>query len=75
MISLFVIELFLFKLCFNKVIFVFEIFRHGARTQNSLDLNDKDIFGEQWEGILELTNSGLRQHYLLGHYIRNKYHI
>ena len=63
----------LFKLCFNKVIFVYELFRHGARSPTLLDENDIDLFGEQWNGIQELTNSGLRQSYLLGNYIRNKY--
>ena len=71
--KLFFIEFFLFKLCFNKVIFVFVIFRHGARSTSIIDENDLDLYGEQWNGIKELTNSGLRQQYLLGHYIRNKY--
>ena len=71
-IKLYVIELFLFKLCFNKVILVYEIFRHDARSLESLDENNADLFGEQWDEE-ELTNSGLRQPYLLGHYTRNKY--
>ena len=71
--KLFIIELYLFQLCYNKVIFVFEIFRHGARSPSFMDENDIDLCGEQWNGIQELTNSGLRQQYLLGHYIRNKY--
>jgi len=71
--NIFIIEILLFKLCHNKVIFVYEIFRHGTRSPSVLDKYDKDIFSEQWDGIQELTNSGLRQHYLLGNYIRNKY--
>ena len=65
--------MYLFQLCFNKVIFVFEIFRHGARSPSIIDENDLDLYGEQWNGMQELTNSGLRQQYLLGYYIRNKY--
>ena len=71
--KLFFIEFFLFKLCFNKIIFVFVIFGHGARSPSIIDENDLDLYGEQWNEMQELTNSGLRQQYLLGHYIRNKY--
>lgn len=49
--------------------FVFDIFRHGARSPSGTNLNDKsqDILGETWEGNAgELTNLGKRQLFLLG---------
>ena len=56
-------------LCQNKTLFVFEHFRHGARAPWRLadKENNLDIFGEEWNGEGELTPSGLRMHYLLGH--------
>ena len=70
---LFIIEYFLFNVFENKVIFVFEHFRHGARSPLDISENDLDLIREQWNGSQELTNVGLRQEYLLGHFIRNKY--
>ena len=58
----FIIYFFLFKNLENRVTFVFEHFRHGSR-----------ILSDIWNGIQELANVGLRQVYLLGHFIRNKY--
>lgn len=66
-------QCFLFTLTQNKVIFVFEHFRHGARSPSTLNENDFDSLNEKWNGLQELSNVGLRQHYLLGNYIRNKY--
>ena len=70
---LFIIEYFLLYTCENKIIFVFEHFRHGGRSPSDLFENDLDLMKEKWNGAQELTNVGLRQLYLLGHYIRNKY--
>ena len=47
--------------------FLFEIFRHGARSPISLNQNNLDIFGEKWSGKGELTSVGMRQHFLLGY--------
>ena len=66
-------QCFLFTLTQNEVIFVLEHFRHGARSPSELNENDLDTLGEKWNGLQELTNVGLRQHYLLGNHIRNKY--
>ena len=57
-----------------EVRFVFEMFRHGARGPwMGLDKDSKDIFGEYWNGSGELSEVGMRQHYLLGHRNRLKY--
>ena len=69
----FIIYFFLFKNFENRVIFVFEHFRHGSRSPSDIFDDDLDLIKEQWNGIQELTNVGLRQVYLLGHFIRNKY--
>ena len=71
--TFFIFFIFLFKYCKNKVVFVFEHFRHGARSPSDIFDDDLDLIKEQWDGIQELTNVGLRQSYLLGHFIRNKY--
>jgi len=47
--------------------FVFEMFRHGARSPLRLDLNNLDIFKNKWVSSGELTNVGMRQHFLLGY--------
>lgn len=51
--------------------FAFNIFRHGARSPNYLNVNGTDMIGEQWSIRGELTEIGMRQHYLLGY--RNKF--
>lgn len=52
----------------KKLIFLFEISRHGARAP----LDPK--YAEQFTvGPEQLTPSGMRQHYLLGAYYRKKY--
>ena len=54
--------------------FVFSLFRHGVRAPyKNITEDSKDIFGEQWSGIKELTGVGLRQHYLLGRRNRIRY--
>ena len=59
----------------EKLLFVLEHFRHGARGSYKLfDYNGwKDFLNEKWKGAGELTQLGMRQHYLLGVSIRNKY--
>jgi len=59
----------------EKLLFVWEHFRHGARgPYRSFDkVNWKDIFYEKWNGEGELTSLGMRMHYLLGVSTKNKY--
>ena len=71
--KLLIIEFILFTISENKILFVFQHFRHGARTPSDLFEDDLDLIKEKWNGLKELTNVGLRQSYLLGHTIRNKY--
>ena len=59
----------------DKLLFVLENFRHGARGPYD-GMNRKaylDFIGEKWDGIGELTPLGLRMLYLLGISTRNKY--
>ena len=70
---IFIVEYFLINASENKTIFVFEHFRHGARSPSDLSKNNLDLIGEEWNGLQELSYVGLRQSYLLGHFIRNKY--
>ena len=61
------------SLC-DKLRFVFGMFRHGARAPwKSLNENNIDIFGSKWEGESQLTDVGVRQHYLLGYKNKQKY--
>ena len=53
--------------------FTFEMFRHGARSPFILDSNNKDIYGNKWQGSGELTEVGMRMHYLLGYRNRKIY--
>ena len=50
-----------------KIRFVFEIFRHGARSPILDGQNKTDYLGKSWIGDGELTSVGMRQHFLLGH--------
>ena len=77
-----IIKIFFFKLLIlelllsiseNKVLFAFHHFRHGARSPSDLFEDDLDLIKEKWNGLKELTYVGLRQSYLLGNFIRNKY--
>ena len=77
-----IIKIFFFKLLIlelllsiseNKVLFAFHHFRHGVRTPSDLFEDDLDLIKEKWNGLKELTYVGLRQSYLLGNFIRNKY--
>ena len=53
----------------SKIIFVGEVCRHGARSSGT-NIEDPKYFPN---GPGELTASGMRQHYLIGTEIRNKY--
>ena len=57
----------------EKPLFVFELFRHGARGPFSLDSNNKDTFGEIWDNPEQLTNIGRRMHYILGYRNHKRY--
>ena len=59
----------------EKLLFVWEHFRHGARQPYSSfdDINWKDILNENWNGYGELTSLGMRMHYLLGISTKEKY--
>ena len=55
----------------SNLYFVFEHFRHGARSPtNGLNLDYVDIFGSKWNGNGELTKNGMIQQYIIG--LRNK---
>ena len=49
----------------EKLLFVWEHFRHGARQPySSFDVkNWKDILNEHWKGFGELTPLGMRMHF------------
>lgn len=59
----------------DKLLFVLEHFRHGARgPYKSFDYDNwEDLFDVKWNGSGELTSLGMRMHYLLGVAFRNKY--
>lgn len=59
----------------DKLLFVWEHFRHGARgPYKSFDYkNWKDILNEKWRGAEELTSLGMRMNYLLGVATRKRY--
>ena len=59
----------------KKILFIFEHSRHGIKTPSYLDdsSNLKDIFGQEWIGIKELTRGGNKMEYLLGVYLKNIY--
>ena len=67
------LSLFLFSLSKDKVIFVFEHFRHGARSPSGVNEQGLDVLKEKWFGEKELSYVGQRQHFLLGQFMRNKY--
>ena len=59
----------------DKLIFVWEHFRHGARGPY-IGVNPKtnlDFIGEKWDGIGEITPLGMRMLYLLGISNKKKY--
>ena len=61
--------------CFQeKIIFAFQINRHGARSPYSGLKNGIDVFKEKWRlERSELSNLGKRQLYLLGVKVRKRY--
>lgn len=66
------LKIFICLLCEQRR-FIFEMFRHGARSSWKLDENNKDIYGEKWNGDTELTEAGMRQQYLLGYRNRQQF--
>ena len=60
-----------FAIC--EIRFAFEMFRHGARGPLNIKQDGKDIYGETWNHDGELTEVGMRQHYLIGYRNRQKY--
>ena len=56
-----------------EIVFVFEHFRHGARSSVYIDKHNIDIYDIKWIGDGELTPVGMRMLYLIGVHIRNKY--
>ena len=59
--------------CRAEIVFVFEHFRHGARSSVFIDKHNTDIYDIKWIGDGELTSVGMRMLYLIGVYIRTKY--
>ena len=61
----------------ESIRFVFELCRHGARTPyGGLKISNftfTDYFSEEWNGIKELTQLGIKQHFYLGLRNRIKY--
>lgn len=60
----------LLPLSLSKTVFIAEVFRHGARSPQKYESWDSD---GRWTYPGELTPSGMRQHYLLGHELRNRF--
>ena len=56
----------------EKIIFAWQMNRHGARGP-SLVKDNKDLLGEIWFGKGELTSVGKRMPYLLGAKMRKRY--
>ena len=58
----------------NNLFFIFEHFRHGARSPCTRPLyNGKDLLGAKWSAVGELSEVGRKQHYLLGTKNRKRY--
>ena len=57
----------------QKPIFIFELFRHGARSPMSLDEESKDSYGFQWSSPEQLTLVGRRMHFILGYRNNERY--
>jgi hypothetical protein len=63
----------LLNLASCEIRFAFEMFRHGARGPLNLKKDGSDIYGETWNHDGELTEVGMRQHYLIGYRNRKRY--
>lgn len=57
----------------QSTVFLFEHCRHGARSTSKLSADSTDVFNQTWKGDSELTNVGLRQHFVLGMHIKSLY--
>ena len=58
----------------DNLYFIYEHFRHGARSPCMRPLNKgKDLLGAPWPGVGDLTNTGKKQHFLLGKKNRERY--
>ena len=59
----------------DKLLWAFEIFRHGARSpyRRFQGNNSLDLFNMSWSGIQELTDVGKRQHFLIGYRNHQRY--
>ena len=57
----------------EEIVFVFEHFRHGARSSVFIDKENTDMYDIKWIGDGELTSVGMRMLYLIGVHIRTKY--
>ena len=69
----FVLPSLYFSISTGRLVFLYTLFRHGVRGPLILDDNYKDILGEKWTSLGELTGVGERMHYLLGLRNRKKY--
>ena len=56
----------------EKIIFAWQVNRHGARGSIN-SKNDTDILNEEYVGVGELTSVGRRMLYLLGVKMRKRY--
>ena len=69
--------LILIELFSCKILFVFEMFRHGTRSpllgKNMYKTEYEDIFHVKWKQNGKLTSMGLRMQYILGMRNRMKY--
>ena len=57
----------------EKIIFAFQMIRHGARAPYLGVKNGFDVYKEKWTQVEELSNVGKRMLYLLGVKVRNRY--
>ena len=57
----------------EKIIFAWQIHRHGARAPYRGVVNNTDVYHENWTEIEELTEVGKRMLYLLGVKTRKRY--
>ena len=57
----------------EEIVFVFEHFRHGARSSVFINKQNIDMYDIKWIGDGELTSVGMRMLYLIGVHIRTKY--